>query len=136
VLDAPAADVTAAVAAMKAGAIDYLIITDEETFRTALANAIAECHGATRTAKRDETATAFVARLTPREREVLVGLVEGGTNKTIAQDLGISPRTVELHRAQVMNRLQVSNLTELLQVALAAGVAPKKGDRQKQRNGT
>ena len=65
-----------------------------------------------------------MARLTPREREVLVGLVEGGTNKTIGQKLGISPRTVELHRAQVMNRLNASSLTELLQVALAAGLGP------------
>ncbi|WP_242098806.1 LuxR C-terminal-related transcriptional regulator, partial [Sphingomonas sp. CROZ-RG-20F-R02-07] len=62
--------------------------------------------------------------LTPREREVLVGLVEGGTNKSIAQKLGISPRTVELHRAQVMNRLNANTLTELLRIALAAGVGP------------
>lgn len=62
--------------------------------------------------------------LTPREREVLVGLVDGGTNKLIAQALGISPRTVELHRAQVMNKLGASSLTELVQVALAAGVSP------------
>ena len=59
-----------------------------------------------------------------REREVLVGLVEGGTNKIIGQKLGISPRTVELHRSQVMSRLNVSSLTELLQVALAAGITP------------
>ena len=55
---------------------------------------------------------------------MLVGLVEGGTNKTIAQDLGISPRTVELHRAQVMSRLNASSLTELLQFALLAGLTP------------
>ncbi|WP_419760308.1 response regulator transcription factor [Acidisoma sp.] len=65
-----------------------------------------------------------MARLTPREREVLILLVEGRTNKTIGQKLGISPRTVELHRAQVMHRLDASSLTELLQVALAAGVGP------------
>jgi DNA-binding NarL/FixJ family response regulator len=73
---------------------------------------------------RDETAAARVERLTPREREVLLHLVDGQTNKMIGQKLGISPRTVELHRAQVMNRLNASNLTELLQVALGAGVAP------------
>jgi FixJ family two-component response regulator len=58
---------------------------------------------------------------------VLVGLVEGGTNKTIGQELGISPRTVELHRAQVMNRLNASSLTEVLQIALAAGLVPSPG---------
>ncbi|MCJ2106409.1 LuxR C-terminal-related transcriptional regulator [Methylobacterium sp. E-041] len=63
-------------------------------------------------------------RLTPRERQVLVGLVDGGTNKTIGQHLGISPRTVELHRAQVMNRLNAASLTDLLQTALAAGIVP------------
>jgi PAS domain S-box-containing protein len=123
-LDAPAADLMSGVVAMKAGAIDYLIVSEEETFLTALANAITECHGATQSAKPDETATALIARLTPREREVLVGLVGGGTNKTIAQELGISPRTVELHRAQVMNRLNANSLTELLQIALAAGIRP------------
>jgi FixJ family two-component response regulator len=123
-LDAPGAEVTAAVAAMKAGAIDYVIMKDEASLRATLANAMAECHGAVRPTTRDENAGARVARLTPREREVLTGLVEGGTNKTIGLKLGISPRTVELHRAQVMNRLNASNLTEVLQIALAAGLTP------------
>jgi FixJ family two-component response regulator len=123
-LDAPAADVASAVAAMKAGAIDYVTVADEKSLRATLANAMAECHGAARPTTRDENAIARLARLTPREREVLAGLVEGGTNKTIGQELGISPRTVELHRAHVMNRLNASSLTELLQIAFAAGLAP------------
>ena len=124
VLDGPAANVASAVAAMKAGAIDYLTVTDDESLRGMLANAMAECHGAARPATRDEKAVSRVARLTPREREVLLHLVEGGTNKSIGQKLGISPRTVELHRAQVMHRLNANSLTELLQIALAAGLAP------------
>ena len=123
-LDGPAADVASAVTAMKAGAIDYLTVTDDESLRTTLANALAECQGSARPATRDEQAASRLARLTPREREVLVHLVEGGTNKTIGQKLGISPRTVELHRAQVMHRLNAGSLTELLQTALAAGIAP------------
>ncbi|MGK2910491.1 MAG: PAS domain-containing protein [Sphingobium sp.] len=126
-LDAPGADVDKAVAAMKAGAVDYVILSNEESMRTSLANAMAECLGTMRPTTRDENASARVARLTPREREVLVGLVEGGTNKSIAQKLGISPRTVELHRAQVMNRLSAKSLPELVQIALAAGIVPSTG---------
>jgi FixJ family two-component response regulator len=136
VLDAPGADVSAAVAAMKAGAIDYIVLNDEESLGPRLASAIAECVGTVRPTTRDEHAGARVARLTPREREVLIGLVGGGTNKTIGQTLGISPRTVELHRAQVMNRLNASNLTELLQIALSAGIAPTAGERRSSRKPT
>ena len=136
VLDAPGADVTAAVAAMKAGAIDYVVLNDEASLGPKLASAVAECVGTVRPTTRDENAGARVARLTPREREVLVGLVEGGTNKSIGQKLGISPRTVELHRAQVMNRLNASNLTELLQIALSAGIAPTVGGRRSPRKPT
>jgi len=123
-LDRPTGDVASAVTAMKSGAIDYLTVTEDEAFHNVLASALAECHGAARPATRDEKAASRVARLTSREREVLIHLVEGGTNKTIGQKLGISPRTVELHRAQVMNRLDASSLTELLQIALAAGIVP------------
>lgn len=83
---------------------------------------MAECRGTMQPMTRDENAGARVARLTPREHEVLVGLLEGGTNKSIGRKLGISPRTVEVHRAQVMNRLNASSLTELLTIALAAGI--------------
>jgi FixJ family two-component response regulator len=65
-----------------------------------------------------------VARLTPREREELLHLVYGETNNMIGQALGISPRKVELHRAQVMNFLTATNLTELLQITLGTGIAP------------
>ena len=126
-LDEPSAGAAAAVAAMKAGALDYLTARGENALRATLTAAMADCHGAMRPTARDESAGARIARLTPREREVLLGLVEGGTNKVIGQKLGISPRTVELHRAQVMNRLNASNLTELLQIALIAGITPQSG---------
>ncbi|MBV9076325.1 MAG: PAS domain S-box protein [Methylobacteriaceae bacterium] len=132
-LDAPAGDVAFAVAAMKAGAVDYVRITEDEAFQSVLANSISECHGAPRPTTNDEDAHARLARLTPREREVLSGLVGGGTNKTIAQQLGISPRTVELHRAQVMNRLNATSLTEALRIALAAGIAPQTSSNRKSR---
>ncbi len=130
-LDIADADVSCAVAAMKAGAVDYLPIGDEAALKTALADAIAACQGTARATSRDESAAARIARLTPREREVLLGLVDGGTNKIIAQTLGISPRTVELHRAQLMHRLDASSLTEVLQLALAAGLSPSVGHQGK-----
>lgn len=123
-LGAPEAGVGAAVTAMKAGAVDYLMETSEAALRPALASAMAACHGANKPVTRDHNAGARIAGLRQREREVLVGLVDGGTNKTIGRKLGISPRTVEIHRAQVMNRINASNLAELLQIALAAGIAP------------
>ncbi|WP_172601265.1 PAS domain-containing protein [Rhizobium leguminosarum] len=122
-LDASKADVSAAVAAMKAGAADYVTLA-KESLGSMLAKAMAEALGTARSMRRDDTAGARIARLSRREREVLVGLVEGGTNKLIGQKLGISPRTVELHRSNVMNRLNANSLTELLQIALAAGIAP------------
>ena len=127
-IDAAGAAAAVAVTAMKAGAMDYITAGDEASLRTALAGAMAECQGAVRPTKRDESAGARIAKLTPRERDVLAGLIDGGTNKVIAQKLGISPRTVELHRSQVMSRLDASSLTELLQIALAAGMTPSSGD--------
>jgi len=60
--------------------------------------------------------------LTPREREVLDGLAQGLPNKTIAYDLGISPRTVEVHRANLMAKLDVRSLSDALRLAFAAGM--------------
>lgn len=135
-LDAPGADVGAAVAAMKAGAVDYLSLTDEASLSATLANAMAECLGAVRSITPAENSGARIDRLTPREREVLDGLVDGGTNKSIGKKLGISPRTVELHRAHVMNRLDAGSFTELLQTALAAGCTPSAGADRRYRKAT
>ena len=71
-----------------------------------------------------EVTSARIAQLSTREREVLEGLLGGGTNKIIAKRMGISPRTVEIHRARLMERLGAKTLSELVAMATAAGLKP------------
>lgn len=70
----------------------------------------------------EATAARMLAPLSPRERQVLLGLVAGQANKGIARDLGISPRTVEIHRANMMDKLGCHSLAEVVRTALTAGV--------------
>jgi two-component system response regulator FixJ len=69
-----------------------------------------------------------IAGLSPRERQVLEGLVAGHPNKTIAFDLGISARTVEVYRANVMSKMKAGSLSELVRMALAGGLLSPSGD--------
>jgi two-component system response regulator FixJ len=73
-------------------------------------------------ASRAADAAVLIAGLTGREVDVLKGLARGLPNKTIGYDLGISPRTVEVHRANVMTKLNVKSLSEALRIAFAAGI--------------
>ena len=68
-----------------------------------------------------------MASLSSRERQVLEGLVAGQPNKTIAYDLGISPRTVEVYRANLMTKMAAGSLSELVRMALVAGVLDPRG---------
>lgn len=120
-------DVGLAVRAMKAGAIDFI----EKPFEKAvIVNAIEQAHRLVNDrAQSDAMAEQARARLnvlTPREMDVLHGLVEGRANKVIAYDLGISPRTVEIHRANLMAKLGVHSLSEALRIAFAARVGMEK----------
>jgi two-component system response regulator FixJ len=114
-------DVALAVQAMKAGAVDFI----EKPFEKAVLLSAIE-HGVERLKRsaadvdRADEAAVRLQALTPREREVLNGLAKGLPNKTIAYDLGISPRTVEIHRANVMSKLGVRSLSEALRIAFAA----------------
>ena len=121
-------DVPIAVEAVKAGAADFL----EKPFDDA--QLLAAVSGALATSQRrreEEAATAGIAKrlasLTPREREVLDKLVAGQPNKTIAYDLGSSPRTVEVHRARVMEKMGVRSLPELVRMTIAAERAAPPG---------
>jgi PAS domain S-box-containing protein len=119
-------DIAVGVQAMKAGAVDFLDVPYRpEQLLDALASAQA---GIRETAERNEAvelAKARIAALPTREREVLDGLLAGGTNKTIARDLGLSPRTVEAHRARIMERLGAQSLPELVQITVMAGLQTK-----------
>ena len=115
------ADVPLSVRAMKAGAIDFI----EKPFQKDLiVSAIEEGFAALKRSdsgrEKAKDAAVRLQVLTPREREVLDGLAQGLPNKTIAYDLGISPRTVEIHRANLMTKLSVRSLSEALRLAFAA----------------
>jgi two-component system response regulator FixJ len=116
-------DVPLAVEAMKNGAVDFLEKPFEDehllgAVRSALDRSLKD---ATRDAHRAEV-EARLTTLTNREREVLDGLVAGKPNKIIAFDLAISPRTVEIYRANVMTKMGAASLSELVRMALVSGV--------------
>jgi two-component system response regulator FixJ len=116
------ADVPMAVEAMKAGVSDFIEKPfDDEVLLGALQTALSR---PARTGETDEgpKARERLAGLSPRERDVLSGVVAGKANKIIAYDLGISPRTVEIYRANLMTKTGARNLSELMRIALAAGL--------------
>ena len=116
-------DVPLAVEAMKLGALDFLEKPFEDDrligmIETALSG---QQNGSKSEAAMADMA-ARVASLTQRERQVMQGLVTGQSNKTIAREYDISPRTVEVYRANVMTKMQAGNLSELVRFALRAGI--------------
>lgn len=117
-------DVALAVEAMKAGAADFIEKPfDDEVLLGAIRSALAR-H--TRDAENEERRADIRGRLdhlSEREREVLDGLVAGKPNKIIAYDLGISARTVEVYRANVMTKMQADSLSELVRMVLLEGGA-------------
>lgn len=122
-------DVTVAVAAMKAGAVDFLEKPFEKAeLLAALDDGFARIDQTGHRAERAALAVVRLDALTPRERDVLHGLVNGLPNKTIGYDLGISPRTVEIHRAHLMTKLEVRSLAEALRIAFAAGWSEPSGE--------
>jgi two-component system response regulator FixJ len=118
-------DVPIAVRAMKAGAIDFLEKPFlEDVFIETIQRALEHAAHALRQGSDIGAGASRLALLTPREREVLEGLVSGLANKAIGYDLGISARTVEIHRARVMEKMQVRSLSALVRSAIAANILP------------
>lgn len=116
-------DIASAVRAMKGGAVDFV---EKPCDRAKLLNAVqrgveAIDDGEARK-QRGKVAQAHIAKLTHREQEVLEGLACGYPNKTIAYDLGISPRTVEVYRANIMAKLAVPSFADVLRIAFTAGL--------------
>jgi len=114
-------DVSLAVDAMKAGAVDFIEKPFEKAvLLSAIEQGIERLKKSAVSRERADQAAVRLQALTPRERDVLDGLAKGLPNKTIAYDLGISPRTVEIHRANLMTKLGVRSLSEALRIAFAA----------------
>jgi two-component system response regulator FixJ len=120
-------DVRTAVMAMKAGAVDFIEKPiDDALLLAAIDAAMTE----NKLASRDREAAQAVeqmALLSPRERQVLDAIAVGRPNKLIAFDLGISVRTVEVHRAHMLNRLGVNNVAEAIRIAVMAALAAAPG---------
>jgi RNA polymerase sigma factor (sigma-70 family) len=112
-------DATSARNALKAGASDFIEKPIEEpVLLAALAAAMAERDAMDAARTRREQASKRFDRLTPREREVLAMVVAGRHNREVARELGISPRTVEVYKARLMDKLGVDRLPELIRLAL------------------
>jgi two-component system response regulator FixJ len=115
------ADVSLAVEAMKAGAVDFIEKPfDGEVMLAAIRIALDHYDHAGRRETEVTQIQAKLQSLSAREREVLEGLLAGNPNKTIAYDLSLSPRTVEVHRANVMTKMGASSLSGLLRMSMAA----------------
>ena len=116
-------DVPLAVEAMKSGALEFLEKPFDDDALLVAVNAALSRHGAD--AKREADRAEILDRLATlsnRERQVLEGLVAGHANKTIAFDHGISPRTVEIYRANLMDKMQAGSLSDLVRMALVSGI--------------
>ena len=118
-------DIAMSVRALKAGAVDFIEKPFEKAeLIAAIDEALQRLDSGGRHRLDAAEARMRLAALTPRERDVLGGLVEGLPNKTIAFDLDISSRTVEVHRANLMSKLGVRSLSQVLRIAFAAEDAP------------
>ena len=116
-------DIPLAVEAMKVGAIDFLEKPfEDDRLITMIEMAIRQAEPAAKSEALTQDIVARIATLSPRERQVMDGLIAGLSNKLIARDYDISPRTIEVYRANVMTKMQANSLSELVRLAMRAGM--------------
>jgi two-component system response regulator FixJ len=116
-------DVALAVEAMKIGAMDFLEKPfDDEALLASVRSALSQLDQDQKRQSERSDIEGRLATLSNRERDVLQGLVAGLANKQIAYDLGISPRTIEIYRANLMTKMQAASLSDLVRMALIAGI--------------
>ncbi len=121
-------DITLAVEAMKIGAVDFLEKPfDDDLLIASVRSALNRDAGVAKRKAELAGITEKLAALSNRERQVLDGLVAGNANKTIAFDLGISPRTVEIYRANVMTKMAANSLSDLVRMAMLADILGEPG---------
>jgi two-component system, LuxR family, response regulator FixJ len=122
------ADIPLAVEAMKQGAVEFIEKPfDDHPFLAAIRSALAHGQEHASGEAQAKEVHARVQSLSERERQVLDGLVEGKANKGIAHDLGISPRTVEIYRANVMSKMHAKSLSEVVRMAMLCASANRGG---------
>jgi two-component system response regulator TtrR len=115
-------DVPMAVATMKRGAVDFIEKPfNEADLRESVERMLAAAEVESETRRRERERDELLSRLTSRERQVLECIVAGRLNKQIADDLGISIKTVEAHRANIMDKLNAGTVADLLRLALTRG---------------
>ena len=116
-------DVPMAVKAMKLGAVDFIEKPfDTNVMLTTIRSALQATTDNRQRSTVDPEVQKSLEKLTPREREVLEHLVTGMSNKEVGRQLGISPRTVEIHRSRLMEKMSAGSLAELVRMALDAGI--------------
>ena len=116
-------DVPLAVEAMKQGAVDFLEKPfEDDRLIGMIEGAIRQAEPSLKSESITQDIAARIATLSPRERQVMDGLIAGFSNKLIARDYDISPRTIEVYRANVMTKMQANSLSELVRLAMRAGL--------------
>jgi FixJ family two-component response regulator len=115
-------DVPMAVATMKKGAVDFIEKPfEQQALKNLVEKMLARAREDAARIERERMNTALLSKLTPREQQVLERIVAGRLNKQIADDLGISIKTVEAHRANIMDKLNAGTVADLMRVALGTG---------------
>jgi FixJ family two-component response regulator len=126
------ADVQMSIHAMKNGALDILLKpADEDAIMDAIRTALGRHERITIDERVRAEVVIRVSRLSPREREVMECVISGRLNKQIADDLGITEKTVKAHRARVMEKLQTRSVAGLVRLCAVAGIEPREYDKRK-----